>query len=69
VQFRKPKLSREKPQTPAQKTKKAFTPKNDSSDCPNFYGYLANRPKDTPIPQECLFCLKVTDCMYGRIKN
>lgn len=31
--------------------------------CPQEFGYLANRPKDAPIPQECLLCPKIVDCM------
>ena len=31
--------------------------------CPQEFGYLANRPKDAPIPQECLLCPKMVDCM------
>jgi len=31
--------------------------------CPEEFGYLANRPKDAPIPQECLLCPKMVDCM------
>ena len=34
-----------------------------TSGCPQDFGYLANRPKDAPIPQECLFCPKMVDCM------
>ena len=33
------------------------------SECPHHFGYLANRPKDVPIPQECLTCPKIVDCM------
>jgi len=33
------------------------------SGCPHHFGYLANRPKDVPIPQECLTCPKIVDCM------
>jgi hypothetical protein len=33
------------------------------SGCPHHLGYLANRPKDAPIPQECLTCPKIVDCM------
>ena len=36
-----------------------------SSGCPQSFGYLANRPKDTPIPQECLVCPKMVDCMLS----
>ena len=34
-----------------------------SSGCPHNFGYLANRPKNAPIPQECLICPKIVDCM------
>ena len=34
-----------------------------TSGCPESFGYLANRPKDAPIPQECLLCPKMVDCM------
>ena len=33
------------------------------SGCPHRFGYLANRPKNAPIPQECLTCQKIVDCM------
>jgi len=32
------------------------------SGCPHRFGYLANRPKNAPIPQECLICPRVLDC-------
>jgi len=31
--------------------------------CSHHFGYLAHRPKDAPIPQECLTCQKIVDCM------
>lgn len=34
-----------------------------SSGCPETFGYLANRPQDVPIPQGCLICLQMVDCM------
>ena len=36
------------------------------SGCPQYFGYLVVRPKDTIIPEECLMCLKILDCT---IKN
>jgi len=33
------------------------------SGCPHDFGYLAKRPKDAPIPQECLVCSRIMDCM------
>jgi hypothetical protein len=35
------------------------TPRN----CPHQFGYLAHRPKDTSIPQGCLMCPRIVECM------
>ena len=40
-----------------------------SSGCPETFGYLANRPKDVPIPQGCLTCSKMVDCMLSPREN
>ena len=34
-----------------------------SSTCENYFGFLSQRPKGTPIPEECLTCEKMLDCM------
>jgi hypothetical protein len=34
-----------------------------SSACLRHFGYLANRPENAPIPQECLVCSRIVDCM------
>ncbi|MCW4016860.1 MAG: hypothetical protein NWF06_10855 [Candidatus Bathyarchaeota archaeon] len=44
------------------------TKEPEPSGCPEEFGYLANRPKDKPIPQECLLCRKMVDCML-KIKD
>jgi hypothetical protein len=36
---------------------------NQSSGCPETFGYLAKRPKDAPIPQQCMLCPKIVECM------
>jgi len=39
-------------------------PKEESpKGCPHQFGYLAHRPKNVPIPQECLTCQKIVECM------
>jgi hypothetical protein len=37
--------------------------KEDEKGCPEKFGYLANRPKEAPIPPDCLLCPKMVDCM------
>ena len=38
------------------------------SNCPHHFGYLASRPKNAPIPQECLFCTR-TDCIVTLVRQ
>ena len=47
------------------KTEPSAKKESGSSGCPQSFGYLANRPPDTPIPQECLVCPKMVDCMLS----
>jgi len=35
----------------------------DKTMCKNFFGYLKKRSKDVPIPDECLTCDKMIECM------
>jgi DNA-directed RNA polymerase subunit RPC12/RpoP len=32
--------------------------------CAHHLGFLKVRPKNTPIPEECLTCSKMIECMY-----
>jgi hypothetical protein len=69
-----PKLAEEKPEIePAAKEEPEEEPRiepfvqkgSDSSGCPAHFGYLANRPPDTPVPSQCLVCPKMVDCMLS----
>ena len=35
------------------------------SGCLHHFGYLSSRPKDSPIPQECIICQRLGDCMVA----
>jgi hypothetical protein len=65
----KPSVTKEKPQDkkPDKKEdkKKEKSSNNDKSGCPERFGYLSNRPSDVPIPQACLTCPKMVDCMLS----
>jgi len=46
--------------------KKAASPRNNqSSGCPYRFGYLKEHPKNTPIPNECLTCTRIMECLAG----
>jgi hypothetical protein len=42
-----------------------IAPKSSASppNCVHNFGYLGSRPKNTPIPDECLGCPKVMQCL------
>jgi hypothetical protein len=33
--------------------------------CVHFFGYLNKRAKGTPVPERCLTCDKMVECLYG----
>jgi len=37
------------------------------SGCLHEFGYLASRPKNTPIPNECIICQRLGDCMVATV--
>jgi len=47
----KPKLHEEKKPFPS------------SRDCPHFFGYVRSLPKNSPIPEECLGCPWIVECL------
>jgi len=34
-----------------------------NSGCPYHFGFLRDHPKNTPIPNECLTCTKIMECL------
>ena len=38
---------------------------NQSSECSHHFGYLKEHPKHTPIPNKCLTCTKIMECLAG----
>ena len=37
------------------------------SGCLYHFGYLSSRPNDSPIPQECILCQRLGDCMVATV--
>jgi hypothetical protein len=37
------------------------------SGCLHHFGYLSSRPTDSPIPQECILCQRLGDCMVATV--
>ena len=38
---------------------------NDQVKCDHFFGFLNKRAKGTPVPEHCLTCDKMVECLYG----
>jgi len=34
-------------------------------ECPHYFGYLKKLPKNLPIPDECLGCLRIVECLHS----
>jgi DNA-directed RNA polymerase subunit RPC12/RpoP len=48
---------------PTKEAKKTVAKLEEGAKCNHFWGYLKKRPKDTPIPDECLTCGKMIECL------
>ena len=61
-----PKSSAEKSDAAVEKPNEASeTGQSGPQGCLHFLGYLKGRPRDTPIPDECLTCPEAVKCMLG----
>jgi len=40
-----------------------------SSTCKHYFGFVGQRPKGTAIPEECLTCERVMDCMASKAEK
>lgn len=38
----------------------------EKAGCPYFFGYLNQKDKNEPIPQKCIGCEKVLECMLNK---
>lgn len=56
-------VERPEPAPPPIKTEISKETRN--SGCPYHFGYLRDQPKNTPIPNECLTCTKIMECLLG----
>ncbi len=67
--FRKNKTATEKHTTERLKsTNETLREKNGTHGCSHSYGYLNVRPKNSPLPQECICCMQVVNCLYNTEK-
>ena len=62
---------KEKAKIKPSKGKQTSTPTTDEerffSGCLHHFGYLSSRPKDSPIPPECIICNRLGDCMVATV--
>ncbi len=60
-----PKIRRDKSEEPSEMPKKVSGKGSSESakKCSHFFGYVRTLPKNTPIPDECLWCPSIVDCL------
>jgi hypothetical protein len=55
------------PSIPITEIDKEESDEEDKSiECPHSFGHLSRRPKGSSIPDECLTCREITQCMLQR---
>ena len=47
----------------AKKTEKINAKSEKIAGCKHFFGFLKKRPKNSPIPDECLTCSRMIECL------
>ncbi len=60
---RKQRTERSEAATPMKEVNRTQAKVEESGGCQHFFGYLKQRPKDTSIPEDCLTCDKMIECM------
>ncbi len=60
-----PEQTGETPPETLEAPKPAESKEETPTGCPHHFGYLSKRPKDIPIPEECLTCRKMVQCMLN----
>jgi hypothetical protein len=60
-------ISSETVEPPVKEENAAAREERFFSGCLHHFGYLSSRPKDSPIPQECIICQRLGDCMVATI--
>ena len=63
--FQFPQIRKEKQQKPPESPKRSGEKGSIESQrkCSHFFGYVKTLPKNTPIPDECLWCPSIVDCL------
>lgn len=54
---------RREPQLSLKDVVKPAAKSNEGAKCDHFFGYLKKREKNSPIPEDCLTCEKMIECM------
>ena len=63
--FQSPRIRNEVQQKPSKSPKESGEDGSVESQrkCSHFFGYVKTLPKNTPIPDECLWCPSIVDCL------
>jgi DNA-directed RNA polymerase subunit RPC12/RpoP len=56
-------LQEQQSPTPIPSMKRTTVEKETVAGCLNHFGYLRKRERDKPIPEECLTCSRMVDCL------
>lgn len=60
---------RPKPSSPLRFQSEKKPSHKEARDCPHFFGYVRNLPKNTPIPDDCLGCPWIVECLTAEAEK
>ncbi len=49
---------------PIKPTEAPKSTEEKTPECPHYFGYLRKLPRNVPIPDECLGCLRIVECLH-----
>ena len=60
-----PEIKEKEQQNASPKPRQPSTAAEPEVKCDHFFGFLNKRTKGTPVPEPCLTCDRMVDCLYG----
>jgi len=60
-----PKTEQKEKRNFSAESKRPQTEADDEVKCDHFFGFLNKRTRGTPVPERCLICERMVECLYG----
>jgi hypothetical protein len=69
IETEEPSRVEEKKETKPEQPRLVQQTSSETPKCPQDFGYLSRRPRGTEIPEECMICEKIMECILYKINK